>query len=68
MRIGICVAALVLAGWVAEAAAELRILTIPGNDTWANIQQRSVSQNTYLELVEFERYEGGIAPIRPERL
>ena len=68
MRIGICVAALVLAGWVTDAAAELRLLSIPGNDAWADIQQPSVSQNTYIELVEFERYEGGIAPIRPERL
>ena len=64
MRIGICVAALVLAGWVTDAAAELTLLSIPGNDAWADIQQPSVSQNTYIELVEFERYEGGIAPIR----
>jgi hypothetical protein len=68
MRIGICVAALVLAGWVADAAAELRQLAIPGNATWTDIQRRSVSQNTYIELVEFERYAGGIAPIRPEHL
>ena len=68
MRIGICVAVLVLAGWVVDAAAELKLLAIPGNGTWTDIQQRSVSQNTYLELIEFERYEGGIAPIRPERL
>lgn len=68
MRIGICVAALVLASLVADATAELRLLAIPGNDTWADIQQRSVSQNTYIELVEFERYQDGIAPIRPELL
>ena len=60
MRIGICAAALVLSGLVINAAAELRLFSIPGNDTWGDIKQRSVSENTFIELIDLERYEGGI--------
>ena len=68
MRIGICVAALVWLGLVVNAAAQLDILSIPGESTWGEIKQRSVSENTFIELVELEKYEGGIGPIIPSRL
>ena len=67
MRIGLCVAALVLLGWVINAAAELRLLSIPGNSTWGEVKQRSVSENTFIELVDIESYEDGIGPIAPVR-
>ena len=67
MRIGICVAVLVLSGWVVNAAAELRLLSIPGNSTWGDVKQRSVSENTFIELVDLESYENGIGPIAPMR-
>ena len=66
MRIGIC-AVLVLSVWAGESGAELRLFSIPGDDTWAGIRQGSVSENTYIELVELEGYEGGIGPIFPAR-
>ena len=68
MRIGICAAALVLSGLVINAAAELRLFSIPGNDTWGDIKQRSVSENTFIELIDLERYEGGIGPLTPARM
>ena len=68
MRIGICVAVLVLSGWVVNAAAELRLLSIPGNSTWGDVKQRSVSENTFIELVDLESYENGIGPIAPVRI
>ena len=67
MRIGIFVAALVLLGWVINADAELRLLSIPGNSTWGDVKQRSVSENTFIELVDLESYENGIGPIAPAR-
>lgn len=67
MRIGICVAVLVLSGWVVNAAAELRLLAIPGNSTWGDVKQRSVSENTFIELIDLESYENGIGPIAPMR-
>ena len=51
MRIGICIAALVWLGLVVNAAAQLDILSIPGESTWGEIKQRSVSENTFIELV-----------------
>ena len=69
MRIGICVAILVLSGLVVNAAAELRLFSIPGNSTWGDVKQRSVSENTFIELVDLESYENGygIGPIAPVR-
>jgi len=67
MRIGIYVA-LVLSGLVANADAELSLLSIPGNSTWGDIKQGSISENTFIELVELERYENGIGPISPARM
>ena len=67
MRIGICVAVLVLSGLVVNAAAELRLFSIPGNSTWGDVKQRSVSENTFIELVDLESYENGIGPIAPVR-
>ena len=67
MRIGIFVAALVLFGWVVNADAELRLLSIPSNSTWGDVKQRSVSENTFIELVDLESYENGIGPIAPVR-
>ena len=67
MRIGIC-AALVYSVWAVAAMAELRMYSIPGDgDTWAGIRQGSVSENTYIELVDLEGYENGIGPIFPAR-
>ena len=67
MRIGIC-AALVFSVWAVDAGAELRLFSIPGDDTWAGIQQGSVSENTYIELVDLDSdSEGGIGPISPAR-
>ena len=66
MRIGTS-AALVFSIWAADAGAELRLFPVPGDDTWAAIQQRSVSENTYIELVDLESYENGIGPISPAR-
>ena len=68
MRIGICVAALVLSGLVANATAELRLFSIPGDQTWGDIKQSEVSENTFIELVDLERYAGGIGPITPARM
>ena len=68
MRIGICVAVLVLSGLVVNAAAELRLLSIPGNSTWGDVKQRSVSENTFVELIDLESYEDGIGPIAPVRI
>ncbi len=68
MRIGICVAALVLSGLVANATAELRLFSIPGDQTWDDIKQSEVSENTFIELVDLERYAGGIGPITPARM
>ena len=67
MRIGIFVAALVLSGWVINAGAELRLLSIPGSSTWGDVKQRSVSENTFIELIDLESYENGIGPIAPVR-
>ena len=67
MRIGICVAVLVLSGLVVNAAAELRLFSIPGNSTWGAVKQRSVSENTFIELVDLASYENGIGPIAPVR-
>jgi hypothetical protein len=67
MRVGICVAALVLSCFVENSAAELRRLSIPGNETWGDIKQRSVSENTFIELVDLNSHEGGIGPIAPVR-
>ncbi len=68
MRIGIFVAALVLSGWVVKATAELRLLSIPGNSTWGEVKQSSVSKNTFIELIDLESYEDGIGPIAPARI
>ena len=68
MRIGICVAALVLAGWVVHAAAELRLFTIPGNTTWTDAKQGPLSENRFIEVIDFASYENGIGPITPVRV
>ena len=68
MRIGICVAALVLAGWVVNAAAELRLFAIPGNTTWADAKQGPLSESRFIEVIDFESYENGIGPITPARV
>ena len=47
MRIGIYVA-LVLSGLVANADAELSLLSIPGNSTGGDIKQGSISENTFI--------------------
>ena len=68
MRVGICVVALVLAGWVVNAAAELRLFAIPGNTTWADANLGPLSESRFLEAIDFESYENGIGPIRPVRV
>ena len=68
MRIGICVAALVLAGWVVNAVAELRLFAIPGNTTWADAKQGPLSESRFIEVIDFESYENGIGPITPARV
>lgn len=68
MRIGICVAVLVLAGWVVNAAAELRLFAIPGNTTWADAKQGPLSESRFIEVIDFESYENGIGPITPVRV
>ena len=68
MRIGIGVVGLVLSGLVANAAAEIRVFRIPGNSTWSDIRQGSVSKNTFIELTDLESYENGIGPIAPARM
>ncbi|HIL08251.1 MAG TPA: hypothetical protein EYG11_06075 [Candidatus Latescibacteria bacterium] len=68
MRIGICVAALVLSGLVANATAELRLFSIPGDQTWGDIKQSEISENTFIELIDLERYADGIGPITPARM
>jgi hypothetical protein len=68
MRIGICVATLVLAGWVVHAAAELRLFAIPGNTIWADAKQGPLSENRFIEVIDFESYENGIGPILPARV
>lgn len=69
MRIGICAAALVLSGLVVDAAAELRLFSIPGDGTsWGDIKQRSVSANTFIELIDLERHQDGIGPLLPARM
>ncbi len=67
MRIGICVAALVLGGWV-NAAAELRLFAIPGNTTWIDAKQGPLSENRFIEVIDLESYENGIGPIIPSRV
>ena len=67
MRIGICVAALVLGGWV-NAAAELRLFAIPGNTTWLDAKQGPLSENRFIEVIDLESYENGIGPITPSRV
>lgn len=68
MRIGICVVVLVLAGWVVNAAAELRLFAIPGNTTWADAKQGPLSESRFIEVIDFESYENGIGPILPVRI
>ena len=68
MRIGICVAVLVLAGWVVNAAAELRLFAIPGNTTWVDAKQGPLSESRFIEVIDFESYENGIGPITPVRV
>ena len=68
MRIGICVAALVLSGLVANATAELRLFSIPGDQTWGDIKQSEISENTFIELIDLERSADGIGPITPARM
>ncbi len=68
MRIGICVAVLVLASWVVNAAAELRLFAIPGNTTWADAKQGPLSESRFIEVIDFESYEDGIGPITPVRV
>ena len=68
MRIGICVATLVLAGWVVHAAAELRRFAIPGNTTWVDAKQGPLSENRFIEVIDFASYENGIGPILPARV
>ena len=67
MRIGICVAALVLGGWV-NAAAELRLFAIPGNTTWIDAKQGPLSENRFIEVIDLGSYENGIGPITPSRV
>ena len=67
MRIGICVAALVLGGWV-NATAELRLFAIPGNTTWIDAKQGPLSENRFIEVIDLESYENGIGPITPSRV
>ena len=67
MRIGICVAVLVLAGWVVNAVAELRLFAIPGNTTWVDAKQGPLSENRFIEVIDLESYENGIGPITPSR-
>ena len=68
MRIGLCVAALVLSGLVANATAELRLFSIPGDQTWGDIKQSEISENTFIELIDLERSADGIGPITPARM
>ena len=68
MRIGICVAALVLAGWVVHAAAELRLFAIPGNTTFPDAKQGPLSESRFIEVIDLESYENGIGPILPTRV
>ena len=68
MRIGICVAVLVLTGWVVNAGAELRLFAIPGNTTWVDAKQGPLSENRFIEVIDFESYENGIGPITPTRV
>ena len=68
MKISFCLATLVWFSWVVDAAAQLDIFAIPGESTWREIKQRSVSENTFIELIELDRYEDGIGPIIPSRL
>ena len=68
MRIGICVATLVLAGWVVHAAAELRRFAIPGNTIWVDAKQGPLSENRFIEVIDFASYENGIGPILPARV
>ena len=68
MRVGICVAVLVLAGWVVNAAAELRLFAIPGNTTWVDAKQGPLSESRFIEVIDFESYENGIGPITPVRV
>lgn len=67
MRVGICVAVLILAGGVANAA-ELRLFAIPGNTTWADAKQGPLSESRFIEVIDFESYENGIGPITPLRV
>ena len=67
MRRGGFLIALVVWGLVGKAAAELSLFSIPGNSTWGEIKQRSVSENTHIELIDLESYENGIGPIQPAR-
>ena len=67
MRRGGFLIALVVWGLVGNAAAELSLFSIPGNSTWGEIKQRSVSENTHIELIDLESYENGMGPIQPVR-
>ena len=51
-----------------NATAELRLFSIPGDADWVDDQQGSLSENTYIELIDLERYEDGIGPLTPARI
>ncbi len=66
MRVAIWTTALVLSALV-NATAELRLFSIPGDADWVDDQQGSLSENTYIELIDLERYDDGIGPLTPAR-
>ena len=68
MRIGICIAALVLAGFAAKAGAELRLFSIPGDISWVEAKQGPLSESRFIEVIDLVNYENGIGPISPFRI
>ncbi|MEE2871825.1 MAG: hypothetical protein VX893_02800 [Candidatus Latescibacterota bacterium] len=57
-----------MSGLVANATAELRLFSIPGDQTWGDIKQSEISENTFIELIDLERSADGIGPITPARM
>lgn len=71
MRFGIhCVAGLMLVcTGFAPVFAGLSVFSLPSEDlSWREAQQEPLSDTFFLEVIDFERFDGGIVPLEPSQL
>jgi hypothetical protein len=49
------------------AHAELRVFSLPGADgTWQEVQQGPLTENRFLQVIDFDSFTDGIIPVRPQ--